>query len=165
MCNLMCLFFSQFLTRLSELLGSASSTHSIFVNHKRVSREGSSGQWPIVVRATDGKGKANQGRIKFSTHVSVHLKTQRWKIIDQDMFVNKHFWQIEPSHLVTFQAQYTTILRSSFASFLKKRDKAKERRVDKLLKEKRKKMEETNKIKVTAVGSSEYAKMGLTFSP
>lgn len=57
----------------------------------------------------------------------------------------------------TFQSQYSLILRSSFATFLKKRDKAKERRVDKLLKEKRKRMEESGKIKITAVGSSEFA--------
>jgi signal recognition particle subunit SRP14 len=64
---------------------------------------------------------------------------------------------VEPSQLHTFQSQYSLILRSSFATFLKKRDKAKERRVDKLLKEKRKRMEETGKIKITAVGSSECA--------
>jgi hypothetical protein len=61
---------SQFLAKLTQLLASATSSHSVFVNHKRVSNAGSSGQWPIVVRATDGKGKAKSGRNKFSTHVS-----------------------------------------------------------------------------------------------
>lgn len=61
---------SQFLAKLTQLLASASSSHSVFVNQKRVANAGSSGQWPIVIRATDGRGKAKSGRTKFSTHVS-----------------------------------------------------------------------------------------------
>jgi ElaB/YqjD/DUF883 family membrane-anchored ribosome-binding protein len=67
--------------------------------------------------------------------------------------------QVEPSELLSFQDKYSAILRSSLTTYLKKRDKAKERRVDKLLKERRKRMEEdTNKVKVTAVGSSKWSR-------
>ena len=64
--------------------------------------------------------------------------------------------QVNSSDLPAFQEKYSVILRTSFAGFLKKRDKAKERRVDKLLKEKRKRMEEASKVKVTSIGSSEF---------
>ena len=63
--------------------------------------------------------------------------------------------------MASFQNSYSTLLRASLAGCLKKRDKAKERRVDKMLKEKRKRMEEqTSKVKVTAVGRSEWQKRG-----
>ncbi|UZJ52802.1 hypothetical protein CBS101457_002122 [Exobasidium rhododendri] len=120
----------EFLAKLVQLFESSSSAHSVFINHKRVASDGSSDQWPVVFRATDGKGGANSGRTKFSTHV-------------------------DPKDVLSFQDKYSAILRSSLTGFLRKRDKAKERRVDKLLKERRKRMEEeTDKAKVTAVGSS-----------
>jgi hypothetical protein len=63
---------------------------------------------------------------------------------------------VEPSQIHAFQEKYSAILRSSLAGYLKKRDKAKDRRVDKMIKERRKKMEEqTSKIKVSAIGKSE----------
>lgn len=63
--------------------------------------------------------------------------------------------------MASFQNSYSTLLRASLVGCLKKRDKAKERRVDKMLKEKRKRMEEqTSKVKVTAVGRSEWQKRG-----
>lgn len=109
----------QFLERLTRLFESSSKAHSVFISHKKISKDVSLAEPTIVVRATDGKGgsSASSNRIKFTTH-------------------------IQASKLPAFQEQYSVILRASTAAFLRKRDKAKERRVDKLLKEKRKRMEE-----------------------
>lgn len=109
----------EFLERLSRLFESSSKAHSVFVSHKKISKDASLTEPTIVVRATDGRGSSSSSsnRTKLTTHVHA-------------------------SKLNAFQDQYSAILRASTAAFLRKRDKAKERRVDKLLKEKRKRMEE-----------------------
>ncbi|PWN36313.1 uncharacterized protein FA14DRAFT_54052 [Meira miltonrushii] len=109
----------EFLEQLTRLFESSSKAHSVFVSHKKISKDASLAEPTIVVRATDGRGgsSASSNRTKFTTH-------------------------IQASKLNAFQDQYSAILRASTAAFLRKRDKAKERRVDKLLKEKRKRMEE-----------------------
>lgn len=66
------LCFLQFLQRLVRLFESSSKAHSVFVSHKRIStgpEVSTGGPHPIVVRATDGKGKGAAGRTKFTTHV------------------------------------------------------------------------------------------------
>lgn len=111
----------QFLEQLTRLFESSSKAHSVFVSHKKISNDfrSSNDEPTIVVRATDGRGSSasSLNRTKFTTHV-------------------------QASKLPAFQEQYSALLRASTAAFLRKRDKAKERRVDKLLKEKRKRMEE-----------------------
>ncbi|WFD42115.1 hypothetical protein MPSI1_000753 [Malassezia psittaci] len=49
-----------------------------------------------------------------------------------------------PEEILAFEKEYLTVLRTQLASILKKRDKAKERRVDKLLASSRKKLQENN---------------------
>ncbi|WFC98031.1 hypothetical protein MYAM1_000752 [Malassezia yamatoensis] len=71
---------------------------------------------PILYRITDGKSTT---KTKLSTVVP-------------------------PEEIATFEKEYLTVLRSQLASMLKKRDKAKERRVDKLLASSRKKLQENN---------------------
>lgn len=109
----------------------------------------------MVFRVTDGKGKAAQGRKKYSTQVSIieYEDSTEMKTLLSDAFPS--ICKVLPEEVLTFQERCSTILRTSFASFLKKRDKAKERRADKVLKDLRKRMEETDKIKVTSIGSSE----------
>jgi signal recognition particle subunit SRP14 len=66
--------------------------------------------------------------------------------------------QVDSSAIKSFQEAYSTLLRSSTVAFLRKRDKAKERRADKLLKDKRKKIEESKEVvKVTKMGSKRGA--------
>ncbi|PKI83152.1 hypothetical protein MVES_002918 [Malassezia vespertilionis] len=56
---------------------------------------------------------------------------------------------IPPSEILAFQATYLPMLRTHLTEALKKRDKAKERRVDKLLTASRKRIEENNgKVKI-----------------
>ena len=66
-----------------------------------------------------------------------------------------------PSDILAFQDTYLTTLRTHLAENLKKRDKAKERRVDKTLAASRKKLEE-NDGKVKILGASTYALSSLT---
>ena len=68
-----------------------------------------------------------------------------------------------PSDILAFQDTYLTTLRTHLAENLKKRDKAKERRVDKILAASRKKLEE-NDGKVKIRGASTYALSSLTSS-
>lgn len=68
-----------------------------------------------------------------------------------------------PSDILAFQDTYLTTLRTHLAESLKKRDKAKERRVDKTLAASRKKLEE-NDGKVKILGASTYALSSLTSS-
>ena len=68
-----------------------------------------------------------------------------------------------PSDILAFQDTYLTTLRTHLAENLKKRDKAKERRVDKTLAASRKKLEE-NDGKVKILGASTYALSSLTSS-
>jgi signal recognition particle subunit SRP14 len=122
----------QFLEQLTRLFESSSKAHSVFVSHKKITKDVSLTEPTIVIRATDGRGgsSASSNRTKFTTHV-------------------------QASKLSAFQDQYSAILRASTAAFLRKRDKAKERRVDKLLKEKRKRMEEVlHSISTTATTSN-----------
>lgn len=66
-----------------------------------------------------------------------------------------------PSDILAFQDTYLTTLRTHLADNLKKRDKAKERRVDKALAASRKKLEE-NDGKVKIRGASTYLISSLT---
>ena len=66
-----------------------------------------------------------------------------------------------PSDILAFQDTYLTTLRTHLAENLKKRDKAKERRVDKTLAASRRKLEE-NDGKVKILGASTYALSSLT---
>lgn len=61
--------------------------------------------------------------------------------------------KVAPDEMPKFHSSYLDILRNSLAASLKKRDKAKERRVDKLLAQSRKRLEE-NDGKVKLTGSS-----------
>lgn len=86
-------------------------------------------QFSILFRATNGSSDPSK-KIKFSTLVS-------------------------PSDLSSFQASYLPALRTSLSTSLRKRDKAKERKVDKLLAQQKKKIEEDGgKVKIG--GKSEY---------
>ena len=64
--------------------------------------------------------------------------------------------QVAPADVTMFQDAYLACLRTNMANSLKKRDKAKERRVDKVLAASRKKLEE-NDGKVKMGGASTYA--------
>lgn len=89
----------------------------------------SSDQFPILFRASNGLSEASK-KVKFSTLVS-------------------------PSNLNEFQSLYLPALRQSLSNSLRKRDKAKERKVDKLLAQQKKKIEEDGgKVKIG--GKSEY---------
>ncbi|WFD18336.1 hypothetical protein MCAP1_000537 [Malassezia caprae] len=110
----------EFLSRLEKLFAEAKEKHSVFVTVKRIAR-GSDGVAPqpdgaasVLFRATDGKSTE---RTKISTVVA-------------------------PDHMLAFRDAYGALLRAQLAEMLKKRDKAKERRVDKLLIASRKKLEE-----------------------
>lgn len=80
---------------------------------------------PLLYRATDGQ---STGKTKLSTLVP-------------------------PAEHAQFEGEYLALLRTQLAGMLKKRDKAKERRVDKILAASRKKLEE-NDGKVRITGSS-----------
>lgn len=80
----------------------------------------------MIFRVSDGGSK---DRIRFSTIVC-------------SMTMGILTKQVYPSELPSFQETYLTALRSNLAQSLKKRDKAKERRVDKVLAASRKKLEE-----------------------
>ena len=80
----------------------------------------------MIFRVSDGGSK---DRIRFSTMVCS---------MTMDILTK----QVYPADLPSFQAPYLTALRSNLAQSLKKRDKAKERRVDKVLAASRKKLEE-----------------------
>ena len=95
----------------------------------------------LLVRATDGK---SDGRSKFSTLVRCDGCTALLTTP-----------QVAPSAAAKFQAEYLAIMRTSLAASLKKRDKAKERRVDKALATSRKRLEE-NEGKVPITGSSTH---------
>ncbi|WFC94127.1 hypothetical protein MBRA1_000759 [Malassezia brasiliensis] len=87
-----------------------------------VKRAEASNPAPLLYRATDGK---TTGKTKLSTVVP-------------------------PSELPTFEQEYLTLMRTQLASMLKKRDKAKERRVDKILAASRKKLDENDgKVRIT----------------
>lgn len=92
-----------------------------------VKRAEASDPAPLLYRATDGK---TTGKTKLSTVVP-------------------------PAELPTFEQEYLTLMRTQLAGMLKKRDKAKERRVDKILAASRKKLEE-NDGKVRIAGASTY---------
>lgn len=92
-----------------------------------VKRAEASNPAPLLYRATDGK---TTGKTKLSTVVP-------------------------PAELPTFEQEYLTLMRTQLAGMLKKRDKAKERRVDKILAASRKKLEE-NDGKVRITGASTY---------
>lgn len=69
--------------------------------------------------------------------------------------------QIAPADVLAFQNVYLASLRTNMANTLKKRDKAKERRVDKALAASRKRLEE-NGGKVKFGGASAYTSTKLT---
>ncbi|WFD39275.1 uncharacterized protein MJAP1_002246 [Malassezia japonica] len=68
----------------------------------------------------------------------------------------KYSTVVPPTEIVAFQEEYLTLMRTHLANMLKKRDKAKERRVDKLLVASRKRIEE-NDGKVRIAGSKRGA--------
>ncbi|KOS13106.1 signal recognition particle srp9 srp14 subunit [Malassezia pachydermatis] len=109
-----------FLTRLEKLFESAKEKNSVYITTKPCGeKEGT--QSSVLFRVSDGR---SVGRTRFSTIVA-------------------------PSQILAFQESYLTMLRSNLAGMLKKRDKAKERRVDKLLVASRKKIEENGgKVKI-----------------
>ncbi|PWN91740.1 signal recognition particle, SRP9/SRP14 subunit [Acaromyces ingoldii] len=136
----------EFLAKLQSLFESCASSHSLYLSQKRATKAAVSGKsaaaaatttWPVIFRATDGKGRGaaerSTRRTKFSTLV-------------------------EADALAAFQQAYTALLRTRMAGFLKKRDKAKERRTDKALKEQRKRLEDfASKAKVSQIGSKRGA--------
>ncbi|WFD35650.1 hypothetical protein MCUN1_002508 [Malassezia cuniculi] len=91
----------EFLARLKALFESATQKHSVYVLAKRAA-EGT-GPGAMIFRATDGR-KSN--RTKFSTTV-------------------------EPAELPAFQASYVELMHNELNGTLHKRDKAKERRIEK----------------------------------
>lgn len=117
---------TQFLSQLERLFVEAKEKHSVFVTAKRCSRAdvGAQSTTPtsVLFRATDGK---STGRTKISTVVRIMLLTK-----------------IPPDQILEFREAYGTLMRAQLAEILKKRDKAKERRVDKLLAASRKKLAE-----------------------
>jgi hypothetical protein len=124
-----CRRLTQFLTRLEALFASAQDKHSVYVTSKRCADiPADAGTSAVLFRATDGK---STGRSKFSTLVA-------------------------PSEILAFETDYLALVRAQLASVLKKRDKAKERRVDKMLIASRKKIEE-NDGKVIIGGSKRGA--------
>jgi len=57
-------------------------------------------------------------------------------------YVPLTYTQVAPDYMLAFRDAYGALVRAQLAEMLKKRDKAKERRVDKLLIASRKKLEE-----------------------
>lgn len=116
---------SEFIKRLEDLFERTKDARSVHICAKQVTHINSetssssplplsSSTHPMIFRVSDGGSK---DRIRFSTIVY-------------------------PSELPSFQETYLTALRSNLVQSLKKRDKAKERRVDKVLAASRKKLEE-----------------------
>ncbi|WFD21543.1 hypothetical protein MEQU1_000196 [Malassezia equina] len=66
--------------------------------------------------------------------------------------------EVAPDHMLAFRDAYGALVRAQLAEMLKKRDKAKERRVDKLLLASRKKLEE-NGGRVLIRGASRRQRM------
>lgn len=64
-------------------------------------------------------------------------------------------YEIAPDNLAAFQEEYLGVVRTQLAGMLKKRDKAKERRLDKVLAASRKKLEDNGGI-VRIGGASTY---------
>lgn len=107
---------------------SSTSKHSIYITSKRapakalpdgdveMTSTSSQEHIPLLFRASNGV--SDSSKIKFSTIV-------------------------QPSQLSSFQAAYLPLLRSHLSTSLKKRDKAKERKTDKLREQARKKLVET----------------------
>ncbi|CAO1621929.1 unnamed protein product [Sympodiomycopsis kandeliae] len=119
----------EFVTRLTSLYESSSSSGSVYLSSKRashpdvlkdaqgdVSMTSGEERYPIIYRATDGKDDKNK-KVSISTIVS-------------------------PSSLQTFQDLLQPAIRTSASLYLRKRDKAKERKADKVLAVRRKKDEE-----------------------
>lgn len=107
--------------RLEELFARTKDARSVHISSKKQPYEDGSVTHAILFRVTDGGSKE---RAKFSTLVP-------------------------PSDILAFQDTYLTTLRTHLAENLKKRDKAKERRVDKTLAASRKKLEENDgKVKI-----------------
>ncbi|PWN52697.1 signal recognition particle, SRP9/SRP14 subunit [Violaceomyces palustris] len=137
----------QFIQRLSGLFEASQTKHSVYISSKRctdhkdgdgdvsmtaASASSSHEQSSILFRATDGQ-QSKATKIKFSTLV-------------------------HPDHVQAFNERYLPLLRSQLSSCLKKRDKAKERKVEKQLTASRKKIEaEGGKVRVSGVGSKRGA--------
>ncbi|SNX86462.1 related to Signal recognition particle 14 kDa protein [Melanopsichium pennsylvanicum] len=137
----------QFLSELTKLFEESSSKHSVYVSSKKApasaAKDDDVDMIPssargltdaILFRATNGV--SGSGKIKISTLVPA-------------------------SKLASFQKAYLPLLRTHLSNGLKKRDKAKERKMDKAREQSRKKMIETvlgkDKIMTNKIGSKRGA--------
>lgn len=71
-------------------------------------------EYPCLVRVTNGK------QVNFSTRVRAQSR-------DLNACLPSHYEQVEPGHLNQFHAAYGALLKSSMSSFLRKRDKKREK--------------------------------------
>lgn len=137
----------QFLSELTKLFEQSTSKHSVYVTSKKapasaakdddidMTPSSSSGLTDaILFRATNGV--SGSGKVKISTLVPA-------------------------SQLATFQSAYLPLLRTHLSNGLKKRDKAKERKMDKVREQGRKKLVQTvdgkDKIITNQIGSKRGA--------
>lgn len=137
----------QFLEELTKLFEQSATKHSVYVTSKKapssaskdddvdMTPSSSSGlKDAILFRATNGV--TGSGKVKISTLVPA-------------------------SKLVTFQNAYLPLLRTQLSNGLKKRDKAKERKMDKAREQSRKKLvqvvDDKDKIITNKIGSKRGA--------
>ncbi|KDN43320.1 hypothetical protein K437DRAFT_248507 [Tilletiaria anomala UBC 951] len=132
----------EFLTRLEAQFAASKEKHTIFLTKKRLSTEydlegdaqmqeasasSSSPGHTLIFRVTDGN-EDKKKRVKFSTLVKA-------------------------PELEKFEILYLPLMKAQMANSLRKRDKAKERKVDKLLVAKKKEIDENGgKVKLAGVG-------------
>ncbi|EST09208.1 Signal recognition particle, SRP14 subunit [Kalmanozyma brasiliensis GHG001] len=137
----------QFLSELTKLFESSTSKHSVYVTSKKApasaAKDGDVDMTPsssssvsdaILFRATNGASSSD--KVKISTLVPA-------------------------SQLASFQSAYLPLLRTHLSNGLKKRDKAKERKMDKAKEQSRKKLVQQvdgkDKIVTNTVGSKRGA--------
>lgn len=138
----------QFLEQLAKLFEQSTSKHSVYITSKKApasaaqdddvdmtpSSSSSSLKDAILFRATDGS--SGSGKVRISTLVPA-------------------------SKLATFQGAYLPLLRTHLSAGLRKRDKAKERKIEKAREQSRKKLVETvdgkEKVITNKIGSKRGA--------
>ncbi|WFD29671.1 hypothetical protein MSPP1_000681 [Malassezia sp. CBS 17886] len=135
----------EFLSRLAALFESAQEKHSVYVTVKRSAQgdapPSGADTYPLLFRASDGVSNSAD-KAKFATlvcHGSLHAQTQ-----------------VPPADIASFMDAYRNVVRTQLAASLRKRDKARERRADKLLGASRKRLEE-NAGKVPIAGAKRGA--------
>ncbi|KAN0059683.1 hypothetical protein ACQY0O_008255 [Thecaphora frezii] len=121
---------TQFLQKLQELFQSSTDKHSIYLTSKRAPPKAlPSGGGGGAAAAAGGAGDAPQLALLFkATNGATGSSRIKLRTL------------VLPADLASFQTTYLPVLRASLSASLKKRDKAKERKAEKLKEAARKRL-------------------------